>query len=73
MNIPKNLNFEKFFKESYNEFKWEFKLNLKKICVEIFLVSSSKLYQLLYNNKLIKQGEYNDNCNIIKFIEEEHS
>ena len=73
MNIPKNLNFEKFFKESYNEFKWEFKLNLKKICIKIFLTHSSKLYQLLYNNKLIKQGEYNDNCNIIKFIEEEHS
>ncbi len=73
MNIPKNLNFEKFFKESYNEFKWEFKLNLKKICIKIFLIYSSKLYQLLYNNKLIKQGEYNDNCNIIKFIEEEHS
>ena len=72
MNIPKNLKFPELLKEKELKLNWEFDLNNKKICIQCFYIFSSKIYKILYNEKVIKEEKYDDNYNFIKFIEEDH-
>ena len=72
MIVPKNL---KFFKNKNGmdlEIKWEFNLQLKKIQINYFYFNSSKVYKILYNEKVIKEEKYNYRCKYINFCEDNH-
>ena len=72
MSDLKNLNFTELKNENCFELKWEFNINLKKICIQCFYFLSTKLYKILYNEKVIQEKINIDNCNSIKFIEDDH-